>query len=410
MPPLKCLLDGTTLLSFTMGEDEWAQLKASHSSRELVMPCCGIRAIPKVSKLGTRFFAHKPGANCGSEGESAQHLRAKWIIARAALAAGWSAETEVAGVSPTGEQWIADVLCTRGNAKVAFEVQLSRQSQLVRDQRQARYAASGIRACWLSTYVGELGSRDTPDFHLNRDNLRVSIRRLFSLELDTFVQGALNGSLHWYPGDGGEHPVWVSAYEDCCHNCGALLLLVDGVSPFVPGGGILLAQAHDFMALNALIGEVAELRRANPDLTPVGWVNERRVGPNHPDPDRGGIRVRQLRTAREIEETIRQMMRWIPGGESADTPSSREPYRFFGALCQHCGAAFDDMYALNAPERQTARRVSFAIRPVRLVPASRRGGLLSGWAWRQPAGTCIETRPATPRTRIPGEDDDEGTR
>lgn len=404
--PLRCLFDGAPLLSFTMSEDEWTHLKASYSARALIMPCCGAQAIPKVSKLGTRFFAHKPQAGCGSAGESEEHLHAKWIIARAAASAGWAAETEVAGKSPAGEEWIADVLCTKGSAKVAFEVQLSSQTRAERDARQAGYAASGIRTCWLSRRLAGDTSHEVPDFLLDSkgDTPRVRLSHHFALALDEFIREILHGALRWFEGESAEHSLWLTAYEDCCRNCGTMLLLVDGVDLFTPHARLVLVQAREFFDPAGLAAAVEELRHATPELTPVGWVSERRIGPNHPDPDRAGVRVRQLRTRGEIEDAIRHMTRFIGGVDFEGAAQPRTDYHFLGALCQHCGAAFDDMYALNAPESQSARRVSFATRPVRLLPAARRE--LHGWTWHQLPGTCVELRTATGRARNPGEDDE----
>ncbi|HEV7165033.1 MAG TPA: hypothetical protein VGO35_06555 [Gammaproteobacteria bacterium] len=313
------------------------------------------------------------------------------------------AETEVSGQSPTGEEWIADVLCTREGTKVAFEVQLSSQTRAERDARQARYAASGIRACWLSRRLAGDPSHDVPDFLLiAHDNMpRVILSPKFTLPLDEFVRGTLCGALRWFQGEQGEHPLWLTAYEDCCRNCGTELLLVDGVNLFTPHARLVLVQARDFFDPNGLAAAVEELRRATPDLTPVGWVSERQVGPNHPDPDRAGIRVRHLRTRGEIEDAIRHMTRFIGGVDSDGSARPRSDYHFLGALCQHCGAAFDDMYALNAPESESARRVSFATRPVRLLPAARRE--LRGWTWYQPPGTCVEIRPMVEFVR-PGQE------
>ena len=196
--PLKCFLDGKEILSFSMSNDDWGQLKETYTGRGLTMPCCGVQAIPKVSPLGTRFFAHKADASCGSAGESEAHMRAKWVIARAAVAAGWHAGTEVVGASPAGEEWVADVLCNRGKGRVAFEVQLSQQTEAERNTRHVRYAASGIRGCWLSSRVPDREVKDVPDFHLSMGNLReprVTMAPQFTLPLHEFVTGSLNGSL-----------------------------------------------------------------------------------------------------------------------------------------------------------------------------------------------------------------------
>jgi competence protein CoiA len=115
----------------------------------LCMRCCSSPAIPKVSSLGTHFFAHKSRAGCQTGPESPEHLQAKFIIAESAETAGWRASTEESGIDPDGNPWIADVICTQRNAKVAFEVQLVSQSLEVIRARQERYRRSDIRGLWL---------------------------------------------------------------------------------------------------------------------------------------------------------------------------------------------------------------------------------------------------------------------
>ena len=56
------------------------------------------RRIPKTSSLDTRFFAHKSGADCRTSPESLEHLKAKFIIAQSARAAGWQVFTEESGL------------------------------------------------------------------------------------------------------------------------------------------------------------------------------------------------------------------------------------------------------------------------------------------------------------------------
>ena len=109
------------------------------------------------------------------EGESFYHLKAKADILRACERAGYTAATEIAG-----EGWRADVLATRKDVRVAFEVQWSFLRLEECEYRQQRYAQAGIRACWFfrnppqimarsarSYGVGELRARrDLPLFHL----------------------------------------------------------------------------------------------------------------------------------------------------------------------------------------------------------------------------------------------------
>lgn len=112
------------------------------------MRCCGSSAIPKTSKLGTKFFAHKTDA-CGTEGESTEHLRCKELIVEGAKNSNWSAFPEEAGNDKHGNSWVADVLCTNNENKIAFEVQLASQTFDEYKRRTERYNNSGVKCLWL---------------------------------------------------------------------------------------------------------------------------------------------------------------------------------------------------------------------------------------------------------------------
>ena len=104
--PLRCLNshDGTSLLAFDLTPTEWDRLRDDNrKERHLSMPCCSAEVVLKTSKLGTRFFAHKRVGSCTVTGETEHHLKLKTIA--------------VGSKSPDGEEWIADVLATKGEAK-----------------------------------------------------------------------------------------------------------------------------------------------------------------------------------------------------------------------------------------------------------------------------------------------------
>ena len=128
--------------------------------------CCDWPAVARVSKLGTRHFAHRPGADCqASDGETVHHLQLKTLLVQALAARGWDASTEVAE-----DSWRADVLATNGPERVAFEVQWSAQDEGETVARSMRYAASGVRVVWLMRRsLGKLAARaDIPCFAVSQ--------------------------------------------------------------------------------------------------------------------------------------------------------------------------------------------------------------------------------------------------
>jgi hypothetical protein len=113
-----------------------------------------------VSPLGTRHFVHERDSDCHVR-ESAEHLHLKAVVARAVAACGWLPGTEVAG-----QGYVADVMATLQDRKVAFEVQRSRQVLARYRQRQQTYATAGVRAVWLvrSVPAGHVAGPELPLF------------------------------------------------------------------------------------------------------------------------------------------------------------------------------------------------------------------------------------------------------
>lgn len=135
-------------------------------------------------------------------------------IALAARAAGWSADTDVTGQTPSRKQWTADVLASRGRARVAFEVQLSHQAWDVTASREARYARSGVRGLWLFRQENYVVTKDAPAFQIRADGdayqVRITPPREPYLEhtestpphwvgLHEFIVAALSRKLVWAP-------------------------------------------------------------------------------------------------------------------------------------------------------------------------------------------------------------------
>ena len=143
--PLKAYWNNEKLIAPLLSTAEWLDLQCRVKSGGILrMPCCGSGAFLRTSKLGTRHFVHLRKGDCGAEGETLEHLRAKAELAKGCNAAGFDVETEA-----EGDGWRADVLAVKGNVRIALEVQWSRQTMEVTKERQAVYRRAGIRCAWL---------------------------------------------------------------------------------------------------------------------------------------------------------------------------------------------------------------------------------------------------------------------
>src|SRR5215210_945891 len=150
MPLLAYTQSGEPLVAPLMSDAEWEQLRSS-TERDAWMPESRRRAVPKVSRLGTRFFAHPPGHAPEGGRESDLHLYLKAECLIGARAAGWDALPEQPGQTPDGQDWRADVLCRRPGQpwSIALEAQVQLKGEEAYRKRQERFAASGIRALCL---------------------------------------------------------------------------------------------------------------------------------------------------------------------------------------------------------------------------------------------------------------------
>lgn len=223
--PLRALLNDSDLFAFEQTVAAWESLKKSPERTKLVMPCCGERAIAKTSPLGSFFFAHyRRAENCHAKPESKEHIFLKGVIAKAAKSAGWEVTTEYPGLTPSGDQWLADVLCTKKSARVVLEVQLSKQTLKDFNYRQERYKRSGIRAAWfvaesVEQTINYHQSKELPVFvvknYANKESLPMVAG--FNRPLEQFVQLLLSGSVSWKT-DPEEFDVYY--IEDTCWSCG----------------------------------------------------------------------------------------------------------------------------------------------------------------------------------------------
>ena len=274
MPLLAYSESGAPLVAPLMSDEEWERLRST-KDRDAWMPYSQRRAIPKVSRLGTRFFAHPPGHAPEGAKESDLHLYLKAQCLIGARAAGWEALPEQSGKTPEGQDWRADVLCRRPGKTwgVGFEAQVQLQGEEAYRQRQERHTSSGIRTLWLVAHEpAALHSYwRKPDQHLpafrtstwkdqeGRPGAHVHVDGL-ALTVADFVSGALNRQLQWY--ENGRHGVatLVLREDQCWHRtCRKRVLLAYKAK--IPGG-----VAVDIQVAQTLEGYGAAYARAQADL------------------------------------------------------------------------------------------------------------------------------------------------
>ncbi len=231
--PLRCLNnhEGKSLLAFDLTPTQWDQLRADNlKEKHLSMPCCNAGVVLKTSKLGTRFFAHKRIGDCTLTGETEHHLKLKTIAVEVARSFCWNAETEVSGKTPGGEEWIADVLATKGDAKIAIEIQWSPQTLDETLRRQRRYADSGVRCLWLmrqNLRDGFWGTEELPLAKVGESNagedymahLEFSHNQAQCFDVRQFLQAAFSGRFHYQVPEAclGTASVWVGPIR--CWRC-----------------------------------------------------------------------------------------------------------------------------------------------------------------------------------------------
>jgi competence protein CoiA len=244
--PLKCLRGADEIYAFDMESNgAWeAFRKENAKSGDLRMPCCGAAVVLRTSPLETRHFAHKRTGPCETAPESKEHLLAKRLVIDGMRRTNWDAKPEQDGATPTGERWKADVLATRGKARVAFEIQWSRQDGAETKRRQERYVASDIRGLWLFRQLDfPFADKDCPAFRMVFDEKMNGVSvwipsplwhpdyakpeerdadRHWSqrIELSRFAEGAVSGRLRFAPTLGATLPLDVMVVKTVCRRCG----------------------------------------------------------------------------------------------------------------------------------------------------------------------------------------------
>ena len=209
----RAILNGKSISAGLHSLDDWGILKADHRDESLVCPVCSEQVIPKTSKLDTFFFAHRANSNCASAGETAEHLFLKQLVEKSAIAASWSATTEYR-FEHDGNYYFADVLCTKGSARIVIEIQWSKQSNEEFERRQQIYKDAGMRCAWLyrrnvrgrKTDDWSFDHHKTPIFDIDYQHAEGAVKNLediyvstLNLSIDKFVELLLSKHIQYSP-------------------------------------------------------------------------------------------------------------------------------------------------------------------------------------------------------------------
>jgi len=272
--PLGARLDGEPIFAFELDDDDAQDLAARARRGEVSLTmACGRPGFLRRSKLGTRHFVHgrlKDVCDWPHASMTEEHMTAQRIIIDAARAAGWDAIDEVAG-----NGWRADVLATKGVARIAFEVQWSRQSDYRYWERQDAYQRDGVRAAWFVRSHGPYDAdlfeprKDLPLFRLSETQPFVAqVGGSTAVPLENAVAGLLGGRWQFRSQSPARRTTRVIAVLARCYHCSKWMTVhgVDSIetAPICPDS--TRGKTWDDLFLHALPNEPEARIRDHPEL------------------------------------------------------------------------------------------------------------------------------------------------
>lgn len=175
--PIRAIINDVDIIAPLLNHEEWEQLKIDIKKNKyfVKLPCCGQQGFLRTSKTGLNHFYHKHDDKiCNWKPESAEHLKLKYEILKACQESGWTAIPEY-----FEKDWRADIFAYKGKNRIAFEVQLSKQTYEETIERQNKYIRDQVRACWFFKKVPKNAYEDR-DCILNNNEIP-----LFELDIDT---------------------------------------------------------------------------------------------------------------------------------------------------------------------------------------------------------------------------------
>jgi hypothetical protein len=185
--PLRAIIDGHDVIAPFLSADEWENLRLSVKShqKELQLPCCQNAGHLRTSKLGTNHFVHNRKEECDWKSETPEHLKAKNEIALACHEAGYEVTTE-----ESGAEWRADVLASKGSARIAFQILWNRQTLEETQRRQDQYRRDGIRGCWffkIPPKEMKEPMKELPLFSISSDSTQTDVSFSVGMRISRYV-------------------------------------------------------------------------------------------------------------------------------------------------------------------------------------------------------------------------------
>ncbi|WP_425953229.1 competence protein CoiA [Ralstonia pseudosolanacearum] len=303
--PLKCVgSENQSVFAFQFSREEFEALRAENRARQhLHFTCCESKVGLRISKNGLNHFYHLGGrGTCPYEEESEAHLSLKYAVMVTAQATGWEADCEVSSEPGAEQIWRADVLAHKGNAKVAFEVQLSNIPWERIVARQERYRAAGVRGLWLLGQDNYPVCREVPAFQIRsndagqwqvrisppKDSHNVCLRPFAGnwVSLESFIAAALTKNLVWAPVlELNRIDVIIRAMPHPHCSCGAKVLLPTSLAVSLP-----------FPGYRSLIWTVTPFRTLKENPGPA-WLNAlvTIINKGYPDKEGALLATRQTR-------------------------------------------------------------------------------------------------------------------